>query len=55
MLEDKELEALKATKSEQEWNDLCDAIKENHGGYPADWFPKVLLIGLPYTLPWYGK
>lgn len=52
MLEDKELEALAATTSEQEWNDVCDAVKANHGGYPSDWFSKVILSGLMASLPW---
>lgn len=39
------LDKLRNTKSESEWNALCDEIKKN-GGYPADWFAKVVLSGL---------
>lgn len=41
-----ELAALEATKNETEWNNTCDAIKAAHGGYPADWWPKVMMSGL---------
>lgn len=39
------LNRLRNTKSEQEWNSICDEVKRN-GGYPADWFAKVILSGL---------
>ncbi len=41
-----DLNRLKATKSESEWNALCDEIKNKNGGYPSDWFAKVVLSGL---------
>lgn len=42
-----ELASLRATRSEQEWNRLCDTIKALRGGqYPDDWWPKVVLSGL---------
>ena len=41
-----ELNTLRSSKNEDEWNAACDAIKKNHGGYPADWWPKVKLSGL---------
>jgi len=41
-----ELEKLKSTKSENEWNVCCDQIKKAHNGYPDDWYQKVVLSGL---------
>lgn len=42
-----ELNSLKATKNEREWNAACDAIKKaRNGSYPDDWWPKVKLTGL---------
>jgi hypothetical protein len=41
-----ELDRLSNTKNESEWNDACDAVKKAHGGYPHDWFAKVMLSGL---------
>lgn len=46
MLTEVELDSLKASKTEQEWNATCDAIKKAHGGYPPDWFVKVLMSGV---------
>lgn len=45
-LTQEELDALKASKSEEEWNTLCDGVKKAHGGYPGDWFAKVIISGL---------
>lgn len=41
-----EIAALTNAKTEQEWNALCDQIKSAHGGYPVDWYAKVMLSGL---------
>lgn len=42
-----EFEALQETKSEKEWNDLCDTIKDKRdGAYPEDWFERVILTGM---------
>lgn len=41
------LKRLGETKSEVEWNKICDEIKAAHGGiYPPDWFFKVQVTGL---------
>lgn len=46
-LTDEEIIRLKATKSEQEWNDVCDEIKTARDGqYPNDWFMRVMVSGL---------
>jgi hypothetical protein len=42
-----EIDTLKNTKSETEWNAACDAVKAARGGqYPADWFPRIIMSGL---------
>ena len=41
-----ELDALVKTKSELEWNAVCDAVKKAHNGYPQDWYAKVIMSGL---------
>lgn len=42
-----ELERLRNTKNETEWNDACDAIKKaRNGDYPSDWWAKVMTSGL---------
>lgn len=46
-LTEAELNELKNTKNETEWNALCDKIKAaRKGSYPPDWFNKVLLTGV---------
>lgn len=46
MLTNDELKLLESSTSEKEWNATCDTIKNNHGGYPHDWYEKVILSGL---------
>ncbi len=41
-----ELDRLSNTKNDSEWNAACDDIKKAHGGYPHDWWPKVMQSGL---------
>jgi hypothetical protein len=42
-----ELTKLASTNTEEEWNDVCDAVKKaRNGGYPTDWFAKVMMSGL---------
>jgi hypothetical protein len=48
-LTQEELDTLKASKSGEEWNAICDAIKTKHGGYPDDWFQKVIMSGVLVT------
>lgn len=45
-LTDANIAALEACTSEAAWNQVCLDIKKEHGGYPADWFPRVLAGGL---------
>jgi hypothetical protein len=47
MVTEQDLNDLRNTKNEQEWNAVCDRVKAAHRGvYPADWFAKVLASGL---------
>jgi hypothetical protein len=42
-----ELLSLNRTKSEEEWNNVCDEIKQaRDGAYPPDWWPVVMQSGL---------
>lgn len=46
-LSDRELAALKASKSQKEWNDLVEWIKSARDGkMPDDWHRTVLSTGL---------
>jgi hypothetical protein len=42
---DEDLGKLENTKSDVEWDAVCDAIKKKYGGYPENWYPKVILSG----------
>lgn len=39
---EKELNKLESAKTKKDWNDTCDEIQKNHGGFPSDWYGKVL-------------
>ena len=39
------LKRLEETENEDEWNAICDEVKAD-GGYPVDWFTKVIKSGL---------
>lgn len=42
-----ELQALTDSKSEVEWNKICDKVKKDRdGAYPGDWYAKVIASGL---------
>lgn len=42
-----ELDRLRSSKNENDWNAACDAIKKaRNGRYPFDWWPKVMMSGL---------
>lgn len=45
-----EINKLKDTKNEQEWNKVCNEIKRaRNRQYPEDWWPKVVQSGLMAT------
>ncbi len=38
---------LNAASTEDEWNDVCDAVKKaRDGDYPPDWYAKVIVGGV---------
>lgn len=37
---------MRSSRSEEEWNDNCNAVKRANGGYQAFWFGAVVLSGL---------
>ena len=37
---------MESSKSEQEWNNNCDAVKLRCGGYPPFWFEAINISGL---------
>jgi hypothetical protein len=40
------LTLMRGSKSEQEWNNNCDKVKESNGGnYPNFWFRLILMGG----------
>lgn len=42
-----EIQRLKDTESEAEWNAACDSIKVARGGqYPPNWYATVVMPGL---------
>lgn len=42
-----EVAEFEATKSEEEWNKLCDKLKDSRNGlYPSDWFAKMIQGGV---------
>ncbi len=42
-----ELDLLETSRTEAEWDSVCDMIKADRGGaYPPDWYPRVLASGL---------
>lgn len=46
-LTEEEMQRLQSVKSSQEWNEACDAIKgAREGGYPPDWYEKVIMTRL---------
>lgn len=47
MSEDEVIKLMKSSKTEKEWNDNCDKVKDAFGGnYPSFWFFEILLSGL---------
>ena len=48
---DEELSALKATRSEHDWNRTCAGLKAaRSGAYPSDWWPVVMASGLAESI-----
>jgi hypothetical protein len=50
-LTDAEFDLLTASKSESEWNAACDQVKAaRHGAYPSDWWARMQLSGVMFTV-----
>jgi len=46
-MEEKDVvELMKSSKTEQEWNDNCDRVKREFGGYPDFWYSAIVLSGI---------
>lgn len=43
---DDEVQMMKSSRTEEQWNENCDAVKKAHGGYPADWYKKIVMSGV---------
>jgi hypothetical protein len=46
MTQQEVVDLMKSAKSEEDWNNKCDQVKEACGGYPSFWFPSIILSGL---------
>ena len=40
------VELIKSSKTEQEWNDNCDTVKEKCSGYTDFWFSTIVQSGI---------
>lgn len=44
---EQEVEMMRGSKTEEEWNKNCTKVKVAHGGYyPPDWYAKIVMSGL---------
>ena len=47
MLTNKEINDLRSSRTEKEWNAVCAKLKAKHNGkYPSDWHEKIILSGI---------
>lgn len=47
---------MKSSKSETEWNNNCDLVKEAFNGYPEFWYSAIVLSGVAQeTLSSFGE
>lgn len=46
MLADEDIQKLELCPNEKAWDDACAEIKRKYGGYPADWYSKVIAGGM---------
>ncbi len=40
------IDLMLSSKSEAEWNDNCDKVKAEFGGYPDFWYVTIILDGI---------
>ena len=43
---DEQVDWFKNAPTEAAWNEACDRVKKIHGGYPADWYPRIIMSGI---------
>lgn len=42
------IDLMRSSKTEEEWNENCEKVKEAHGGqYPDYWFASIIIGTLP--------
>lgn len=46
MTKEQVVELMSSSKSQKEWNDNCDKVKKECGGYPSFWYSAVILSGV---------
>lgn len=46
MNEEQVVALMKSSKSDQEWNDNCDKVKKECGGYPSFWYSAIVMSGV---------
>jgi hypothetical protein len=46
MSESEVVQLISRSKSEAEWNDNCDRVKKECGGYPSFWYVAIIMSGL---------
>jgi len=45
-LSDEDLQTLESCPDERAWDAACNEIKKKYGGYPSDWYLKVIAGGM---------
>lgn len=40
---------MQSSRSEFQWNENCDRVKEANGGYPGWWYETIVLSGIAGT------
>jgi len=43
---EEQIEMMKSSATEVEWNANVGKVKATHGGYPTDWYEKIVLSGV---------
>ena len=46
MTENEVTKLMESSKSENEWNNNCDIVKRECGGYPPFWYSAIVISGL---------
>ena len=46
MNEEQVVDLMRNSKSEKEWNENCDKVKDACGGYPSFWYMSIVMSGV---------